>query len=92
MHLDLDAIARAAAEQVAAKILEQLPTIVRAELERREQSEMLDARALSRLLGCSTAALAKRLARGSQLAAIAVQLDGKRVWMRRDVESLIARK
>jgi hypothetical protein len=95
MTIDLDAVARAAAEQVAAKLLEQLPAIVRAELERRDRDGVLDAAALARYLGKSTAALGMWLRPGrggAELAALAVDVGGRRAWRRSDLEGWLSRK
>jgi hypothetical protein len=89
--IDIDAIARAAGEQVAAKILEKLPELVRVELARRDADRHMDSTELTRYIGLpSTKALNARLGRGSALKAIALNLDGKRVWRKSDVDRLLA--
>lgn len=64
---------------------------VRAALAEQRECQLLDSRGLADYLGTTPAALRMRLRRGSDLAAIAVELDGKRAWRRADVEALIAR-
>ena len=58
-------------------------------LESREETCYLDSKQLAQRLGITRRALSQRLHRGSQLAAIAQWLDGKRVWRRQDVEALL---
>lgn len=65
--------------------------VVRRLLDENDQDQLLDTNALSRVLGISPRALRMRLTRGSQLAEIALSIDGRRVWRRRDVQALMAR-
>lgn len=93
--IDLDAVALAAADQVAAKMLEALPAIIAAELDRREQDRFMDAAALAKYLGKSTAALSMWLRAdrgGAELAAIAVAVGGRRSWRKSEVDLLLAQK
>lgn len=64
---------------------------VQAALAHRGEAEILDGPALARLLGVTPAALRMRLRRGSDLAAVARTVDGRRVWRRADVDLLLAR-
>ncbi|MFI5229826.1 MAG: hypothetical protein ACHQWU_12205 [Gemmatimonadales bacterium] len=66
--VDLDAIARLAAEQVADRVLRELPEIVRRELAARTEA----LQPLSAILGISTRAAAKRIARDPGLRALGV--------------------
>jgi len=71
----------AIAEPVAARVLAALHA----------PSAFIDTNALAAVLGGITArALRARLRRGSDFAAIALTVDGKKVWRRSDVEALIA--
>jgi hypothetical protein len=76
------ALAEAVARPIVAQIL--------SALESREAAGYLDSAQLAQRLGITTRALNARLRRGSDLAAIARSLDGKRVWLRQDLEALIA--
>ena len=58
---------------------------------KRGEVEFLDSAALAQMLGVTGAALRMRLRRGSDLAGIALMVDGRRVWRRSDVEALVAR-
>jgi hypothetical protein len=65
---------------------------IREQLERRDApAELLDVPALARLCGCSPRALRQRLRRGSELASIALKVDGRRRWRRGDIDALLAR-
>jgi hypothetical protein len=64
---------------------------VRKALADAEGDRFLDAHDLAGLLGISPEALRKRLARGSELAAVAVTLDGRRVWRRGEVTAMLSR-
>jgi hypothetical protein len=65
---------------------------LREELERRNSpSELLDLPTLAALLGCSTRALRARLRRGSELGSVALEIDGRKVWRRSDVDAFLAR-
>ena len=66
--VDLDGIARAAADRVAERVLRELPAIVRAELA--AQAEKLEP--LGAILGISTRAAAKRITRDPGLRALGV--------------------
>jgi hypothetical protein len=90
-----------AAARAHADVVDRLERIERAQEEilRRlaEQShsmeaEYLDSPALATALGITSAALRMRLRRGSDLASIALMLDGRRAWRRRDVDALVARR
>lgn len=94
MNLDLDALARAAGEHAANAIRDELRAIVREELERREQDRILDTAALAKYLGKpSTKAVAMWLSRegGAEVAALAIDLGGRRGWRKSDLDAWLAR-
>jgi len=62
---------------------------VRAALAEREADRLLDGPALARYLGLTPAALRMRLRRGSSLGRLALDLDGRKVWRRADVDAAI---
>jgi hypothetical protein len=94
--IDFDALARAAGEEVAARVLGELPRLIDAALARHAADRLLDSVALAEYLGLSVKAVGMRLSRArtgkrpSALAAIALQLDGRRVWRKADVDGLVA--
>jgi DNA-binding transcriptional regulator YiaG len=92
--LDLDAIADAAAERVAAKLLKALPALLRAELDAQRKQEVLSSADVARRYGKSTDAFNAWLRRpgGAHVAAIAIVHNGRRSWRRVDLELLEAER
>ena len=88
---ELEKIVDAAAQRAVARVLEHLPEIIRAELDRRHAGALLSHAALAKRLGISAKALSARLARGSELAALALNVGGRRVWRAADLDAALAR-
>lgn len=92
--LDLDAIADAAAERVAAKLLKALPAVLRAELEAQRAQQVLSSADVAKRYGKTTEAFSAWLRRpgGAHVAAIAIVHNGRRTWRRIDLELLEAQR
>jgi hypothetical protein len=65
---------------------------VRVGLERRDSDRIMDTGELASYLGISPAALRKRISRGSELASLRFELDGRAVWKKCDIDAAVARK
>jgi hypothetical protein len=61
-------------------------------LERREADRFIGQAELARRLGLSSKALSMRLARGSDLLAIARLCDGKRMWLLSEIQALTSKR
>jgi DNA-binding transcriptional regulator YiaG len=88
--LDLDAIADAAAERVAAKVLKALPALLRAELDSQRKQEVLSSADVAKRYGKTTEAFNAWLRRpgGAHVAAKAKVHNGRRTWLRVELELL----
>jgi hypothetical protein len=85
----LTAPARAAMEEMIDAVVTR---VVRRELERAQTDRYLRTSDLAAYLGIKESTLRTRLHRGSELAQIALTLDGRRCWRRTDVDSLLSRQ
>lgn len=95
----IDLVAELRAALVASDVRQALADVfrgivvaeVRAALEQHQREELLDTSGLAKLLGCTPRALRMRLARGSELVALALTVEGRRAWKRSDVDGWLAR-
>lgn len=80
---------RAVADAVRVVVAEELKRA----LDERDADQLLDTKALARLLGAPSArAVRARLSRGSELAAIAFVVDGRKMWRRSEVMRVLEEK
>lgn len=86
--IDLDKFVESIALRVAELMRPAIAEEVHRALEQRDEMELLDQPALARIMNCSNEALRMRLKRGSVLAQLAVNIDGRRMWRRRDIDAL----
>jgi len=80
------------ADDLVERVAEAAAQKVLAALDARESSTYLSTVQLAEHMGLSTRALYMRLRRGSSLSAIALTVDGRKVWRRRDVDALLSSK
>lgn len=84
--IDLDAIAHAAAEQVAARILGELPALIRRALDEGAEARIT----LQAYRGCSARAAAAFERRHPTLTALAVLIGRRRHYLRADLDRYFA--
>ncbi len=82
---------RAALADPPDELVERIADRVVAKMQAAQSAKLLSQSELARHLGLTPKALSHRLARGSELLAIALILDGKRWWRSVDVDALLAR-
>lgn len=87
--IDLDAVAAAAAERTAQRVLDQLPSIIRGELQRRDEDKLLP---LAAILGCSSKAATTRLSRDGELRALGLRVGRRLLFRRAEVEAFLAQR
>lgn len=95
MTVDLGQLLADAVEKATAPLVAEVAEL-RATVERlaaRDEAAYLDTVGLARVLGCSPRALRMRLGRpsGDTLRALAVEIGGRRMWRRSDVDALARR-
>jgi hypothetical protein len=96
MMNEVEALLTRLADLVADRVVGRVRPIISEEIRRdREAADgdrFLDHKALADLLGIRPDALRQRLRRGSKLAEIALYIDGRKVWRKSEVLSVLSRK